>query len=124
MSLTKLFLTIEKSAIGRFFERKRNLIEQLNPDRIYIENVRAIFNVPHFAAKIFCEMAVIEGVYNRFYGVECNNSDCVRILKSVEKKSDLPTKLKCQNCEILEKDNFEFTTTDLHIVVYYKLNRK
>lgn len=121
MSLTKFLLTIEKSPIGRFFDKKRKLIEQLNPDRIYIENVRHIYNMPFFAAKLFCEMAVIEGIFKKKIGVECLNDECGRIILSVDNKNDLPEKITCKNCELLERDRFEFTKSGLNLITYYQL---
>ncbi len=121
MSLTKFLQVIEQSPIGRFFDRKRKLIEQLNPERIYVENVRQIYNMPNFAAKIFCEMAVIEGIFERKIGIECPNLECGRIILSVNKSSEIPNEVRCMNCEILEKDTFSFSSSKVHQIVYYKL---
>lgn len=123
MSLTKFLLAIEKSAVGRFFENKRRLIEQLNPERIYVENIRAIFNVPMFAAKLYCEMAVIEGVFEKNIGIECPNIDCERIILSVKNKEQIPSTIVCKNCEILEREKYEFSNADVHLITYYKLVR-
>jgi hypothetical protein len=121
MSLTKFLQTIEKSPIGRFFDRKRRLIEQLNPDRIYVENVRHIYNMPYFAAKVFCEMAVIDGIFEKKIGIECPNIECGRIVISVNDRKDLPKSIQCKNCEILEKDKYEFSISDVELITYYKL---
>lgn len=121
MSLAKFLQTIEKSQIGRFFDRKRRLIEQLNPDRIYVENVRHIYNMPYFAAKIFCEMAVIDGIFEKKIGVECLNTECGRIVISVSDKKDLPDNILCKNCEILERNKYEFPISDVELITYYKL---
>ncbi|TBO36377.1 hypothetical protein [Pedobacter kyonggii] len=121
MSLTKFFLTIEKSSIGRFFANKVRLINQLNPQRIYVENVRSIYNIPHFAAKLFCEMAVIEGIFIKKIGVECKNNDCERIIISVENTNQLPDIISCKNCEILERNQFEFSKNELKTITFYAL---
>lgn len=122
MSLTKFLLAIEKSVIGRFFANKIGLINQLNPQRIYVENVRAIYNIPYFAAKLFCEMAVIEGIFVKKIGVECQNLECERIILSVGNTSDIPSIVSCKNCEILERDKFEFSEKELRKITYYVLN--
>lgn len=121
MSLIKFLQIIEKSPVGKFFESKLHLIGKLNPDRIYVENIRAIYNLPTFAAKFFCEMAVVEGVFKKGIGVECLNSSCERIILSVSSEKQIPQNLNCQNCEMLEMDRFEFDKSELHIITYYQL---
>ncbi|MBK7882475.1 MAG: hypothetical protein IPJ81_00530 [Chitinophagaceae bacterium] len=38
-------------------------IEKINPNKIYVENVRGFFKVPTFVAKLMCEMAVVDKVF-------------------------------------------------------------
>ncbi|HRD40962.1 MAG TPA: hypothetical protein PLC65_20200, partial [Bacteroidia bacterium] len=61
MSLIKLYQIIDRSFIGKFVERKLSIIENTDPERIYVENIRSFYNMPSFAAKTLCELAVREG---------------------------------------------------------------
>lgn len=121
MLLSRFFQIIDNSFIGRFINKKISLIDQLNPDRIYIENIRAFYNMPYFAAKIFCDMAVAEGVFRKKIGIECSNDDCGRIVLSVTKTSEIPDEIKCSTCELLERDKYIFSKSEIRTITYYQL---
>lgn len=120
MSLVKFFQVIDKSKIGKFIDKKMNVLEATDPNRIYVENIRSFYNLPTFVAKFFCEMAVKENLFLKKTGVYC--PECERMVMSVEKLSQIPKKIKCDNCELLEKNNCEFTPKEKNLLVFYQLN--
>lgn len=122
MSLKKFFRAIDNSFIGRVVDSKLNIIEHTDTQRIYVENVRAFYNLPTFAAKFFCELAVKENVFVKKIAISC--PDCGRVILSVSDKKDIPKFIKCDQCELLEKDDFEFELTDRDVMEFYQLNEK
>jgi hypothetical protein len=121
MSLTKFLQTIDNSFLGKLIDRKLKVFERTDPERIYIENVRSFYNLPHFAARFFCDMAVKEGLFSKHYGVMCPNEN--RIIISYSSRKDIPELVKCHNCELLEKDNYAFSPKPKDIIEYYKLKK-
>lgn len=121
MSLIKLYQIIDKSFIGRFVENKLSIIENTDPERIYVENVRSFYNMPTVMAKALCGLAVKEGVFTKHYGLYCHNEDCGKMIMSVETEAQIPSKIHCDNCELLEKDDYDFVPDKRHTEVFYKL---
>ncbi|GAB3637260.1 hypothetical protein GCM10027422_28500 [Hymenobacter arcticus] len=111
---------IDSSFIGRFVQNKLNVLEHTDPDRIYVENVRAFYGLPFFMAKFLCELAVREGTFIKKVGVECPNEG--RLIVTANSAAELPKEVKCRNCELLEQDKFEFALEACHVVEFYKLN--
>jgi len=46
-------------------------LEALDPDKIYVENVRSILRVSHGLALRICELAVRQGLFSKFVAVQC-----------------------------------------------------
>jgi hypothetical protein len=120
MSLKQFFRAIDNSFIGRIVDSKMNIIEHTDSQRIYVENVRAFYNMPTFAAKFFCELAVRENIFVKKLALNC--PDCGRVITSVSNKKDIPSTIICEHCELLEKDKFEFKLTDRDVLEFYQLN--
>ncbi len=97
-----------------------NIIEGTDPNRIYIENIRSFYNIPFSFAKFFCELAVRENVFKRRIAVNC--PECGRVIMHVSTKVEIPDTVKCDTCELLEKNKFEFHTTDKDWTLFYQLN--
>ncbi len=121
MLLIRFFQAIDNSFIGKLIDKKLKLLDHTDPDRIYVENVRSFYNIPTFAAKFFCEIAVKERVFKKKIGVICPNDDCGRIITTIDDLAHLPKKVKCDLCELNEKSVFEFTPTKKDTIVFYQL---
>lgn len=119
MLLQRFLNLIDHSAIGRFVARKEELIEQLDPSRIYVENVRSFFGVPSSIAQAWCELAVREGIFARRFGVLC--PQCQRLILTVEHEDQIPDKIVCEVCERNECDRYEFARSEVATLVFYKL---
>ena len=120
MWLKKFFQIIDKTPIGRFVDKKVELIESTDPDRIYVENIRSFFNLTTPIAKVLCEMAVRDKLFKKKVGFECPN--CGRIINSYNSNSEIPKKIKCDTCELLEKEDYLFNEINVNKITFYQLN--
>ncbi|AOW10033.1 hypothetical protein [Flavobacterium gilvum] len=103
-----------------FREKQAQIIENTDPDRIYIENIRSFFNIPTRWAKFLCKLAVRQGIFRKKFAVECKNENCNRIIKVYDNEEEIPTDLSCLTCELEGQTDFSFKTKDLNIVEYYQ----
>jgi len=103
------------------FEKYLRTISLINPQKIYVENIRAMMNVSTKKARLFCEMAVKESVFVRRIGVVCPNDQ--RIIAEYNDESELPDEITCKVCEIGEIDPSTFKTAELQKIIFYKLKK-
>ena len=120
MSLQRFLSLIDKTPIGAFVDRQQELLEQTDPDRIYVENIRAFFGIPFNVARALCDLAVREHIFVRKIGLSCPTDH--RILLVVDSESEIPAKVRCEVCEANERDQYEYNGAELERVVFYKLN--
>jgi predicted RNA-binding Zn-ribbon protein involved in translation (DUF1610 family) len=104
-----------------FLTRKLDLLSLTDPDRIYVENIRSIFNLPTKVAKFLCEVAVRSGEFEKMYGIKCPN--CGRTIKVSAEVKNLPKTFTCTVCEALEEETCVFDTADSMIFTFYRLKR-
>ena len=97
----------------------REALGKLNPDRIYVENVRAVLGVSHERAVKICETAVRQGVFARMVQVLCPDGQA-----AVEADSEdrLPLTVICWNEEDGHFDEIEMPVAGLQKLVFYRLN--
>lgn len=120
MILLERFLTI----ISNLFPLnplagKEHLLERLNPDRFYVENVRALLGVSQHTAQRICDAAVRQGAFNQRIGVLCPDKN---IGVSAEKESDLPPYVNCVVERDGEYEEVELPTASLERIVFYQLD--
>jgi hypothetical protein len=113
--------TIDNPLLRRFINGRIDVLSRLDPNRIYIENVRSLYGIPTPIAKLLCEMAVRQGLFEKRVSVECPNEG--RVLTTAASEKELPQTIYCENCEALEKEKYEFALNECRIVKYYKLKR-
>lgn len=124
MLLMKFFQIIDNSFIGRFVDKRLDLIASTDPERIYVENIRSFYSLTTPLARTFCNMAVKEHLFNKHFGVECPNESCQRIITSYTSKDELPEIIECEHCLLLEKDKYQFRKNEYNVIEFYKLNKK
>jgi hypothetical protein len=88
-------------------------------DKIFVENVRHTMGVSRFTAKLLCNMAVVDGTFDRWYGVECPT--CSRIIARYRPEEVLPSEHECEICES-EGRSCRFPTATMSIVEFYTMN--
>jgi hypothetical protein len=96
-------------------------IEGIDPGKIYVENVRSIYNVSSLKARVLCEMAVQENIFVKKIGVVCPNSDCRRIIAQYDSYADIPKQISCDICEAEGDKECLFNTADLDKIEFYQL---
>jgi hypothetical protein len=94
-------------------------INGIDPGKIYIENVRSLYKLPRFAARLLCEMAVQDNLFTKKIGLVCPN--CNRILEEFDSYEQIPNEIECFICNTEEKEQSTFKTADLKKEEFYKL---
>lgn len=123
MSSKRYLKIIDRTFIGSYVEKKKEIIEITDPDRIYLENIRSFFNFPGFFAKFLCELAVRRGLFNKRLGILCPNEDCKRIIKSYKYGEKIGETFRCKICQSLGKPIHEFNKYQIEKLEFYQLRR-
>ena len=119
MLLEKFSNIIDRSSIGKAVNYRAELIERTDPNRIYVENIRAFFHVPNAFAKWLCEAAVKEGAFEKRIGFLCPN--CDSIIGDFADGEQSKERLLCDSCMALNEDRFEFSQDECRIMTFYKV---
>ncbi len=99
-------------------QRAVEALSQLNPDKIYVENVRSLLGVSHRQAVQICETAVRQGVFVRGVEVLCPNKV---VAASAPSEAELPPVVRCWVEQDGEEEQQEFKTETLPKLVFYRL---
>jgi hypothetical protein len=102
------------------FQKYLQIINAIDPGKIYVESIRSILKVSTLKARTICEMAVQDNLFLRKVGVICPNDG--RIIEEYEKESQIPEHITCKICELEDVHPCTFETKDLKTVIFYKLN--
>ncbi len=92
-------------------------LSRLNPDKIYLENVRSLLNISHRRAKIFCDTAVRQGAFESWIEVRCNES----VVATAKTEVDLPKTVRCWIERDGESEPVFMKSADLPKVPFYRL---
>ena len=111
---------------GKDVDHPRDLVPELweEGSRIYVENIRAARDTTTVKAKEYCEECVSQGLLERVVTMTCPNSDCRRVLWGSKPESPMPEYMRCEVCEIEEKDVYKWRTTDLPRETCYRVPAK
>jgi hypothetical protein len=123
MWLKKLLTTIDETSVGDWVENKRKVISDTDLDRIDVENVRSFFGLTTDLARGLCDLAVRDGVLEKFIAIECPNSLCRRTLTTVSLDESLEDEYLCVNCEFAGREPYIFDSEDVKTRVLYRLDR-
>jgi hypothetical protein len=121
MSFEKFFERIDRSWLGSFVSRKREIVENTDPGRIYVENVRAFFSVPYGVARAMCDLAVREGSFVRVFAAHCPT--CDRTIATFATKDAIPAELECDHCEIEGREPWRFPRSAVFAQPVYALSQ-
>lgn len=100
--------------VARFEEA----LTKLNPDKIYVENVRSLLDISHERASKLCEIAVRQGVFERRVEVLCPDGT---VAASASSESLLPVTVQCWVEEDGHYEQNEHSTAVLQKMIYYRL---
>ncbi len=116
---TKFWQTISRLVPQGTLSGKEALIAELNPEKIYIENVRSILDVSYESAKRICETAVRQGVFQRGIEVMCPDGAIAAVADTEDK---LPQTVHCWVDDSGHPEEVELPTASLKKTVFYRLN--
>lgn len=118
MLFEKFFNTISAWLPGDIGATNLQALASVDPDRIYVENIRVAFSVSHRSAVRLCETAVRQGLFVRLVEVECPDGS---IAASATREVDLPATVRCPVASGAFLDEVEIPTTDLKKNTFYRL---
>jgi hypothetical protein len=104
---------------GELFAGHEAELAKLNPDKIYIENVRSLLGVPYSTALRFCETAVRQGFFTRRVEVLCPDN---AVAASAASEAELPKLVRCWSEDDGHTVETELPTRDLKKVPFYRFN--
>ena len=119
MSLEGFLRLIDWPPVRRLVDRKREAVEAIDPQRIYVENVRAFFGFPHSVSRFLLETAVREGALERRVGVLCPHDR--HIVESYPSEDAVPESVFCLACESQGREQPDHLRGELEKQTFYKL---
>lgn len=109
--------------MSNFLDRKYDALNNIDPDRIYVENIRAFFGIPSILARLFCEMAVKQGYFVKKIAICCPNKDCERVIITVNRVAEIPEEISCLVCEANEASKYNFPIDEVERIEFYQLKK-
>jgi hypothetical protein len=100
-------------------EKESALLSSLDPDKIYIENVRSILDVSYSSAVRICETAVRQGLFKRYIEVKCPDGS---VAAATDNEETLPKTVHCWTEIDGHPEEVEFATQALAKTTFYRLN--
>ena len=94
-------------------------LSKLDPDKIYVENVRSILNVSYNTALQLCEQAVGQGYFKRGIEIKCPDETVAKVVYPGDK---IPDTVKCLENEEGFYKEVDLPTKDLDTRPFYILN--
>lgn len=122
MLYERFYAIMTSRPLSNFFENKAAIVKKTDPNRIYVENVRAFFGLTYGLASSLCEAAVREGIFEKRVGYLCPHDQ--RMIRSFAPDEKVPETLSCGICEVEENYPYEFRTADLETISFYRLVRR
>jgi hypothetical protein len=110
------------STMARHFPSKRlspDTLAQLNPDKIYVENVRSLLDVSYSGALDILEDGLKQGWLQSGVEVRCPDGS---VAASAETEDKLPETVTCSQWERGHPEEVELPTSSLSKVKFYRLN--
>jgi hypothetical protein len=94
-------------------------LSQLDPEHIYVENVRSILGVSSTRARLICDTAVRRGVFRRRLQVLCPDGS---VAASASTKDELPTNVRCWHEIEGDLEPEYLPTSELRTLEVFELN--
>lgn len=121
MSLTRFFDSISKLFPGDpLLGRHAEAIAALDPDKIYLENVRSVLRVSTRRAQWICDTAVRQGIFDRYIEVLCPDG---AVAACAHSESELPETVHCIQEHEGRLEEVDLATTTLAKNTFYRFNK-
>lgn len=115
MSFDRFFRRIASLIFGEGLpEVQAAALARLNPEKIYVENVRSVLDISTWRAKEICETAVRQGFFQKRVEVLCPDGV---VAASAPSEEQLPPTVICWS----EFEEVEVPTEHLRKNVFYRL---
>jgi hypothetical protein len=121
MWLEKFLDTIRRVLPSNPLAGKEEALAQLDPEKIYKENVRSLLGVSEEEAERICETAVRQGLFSRGVEVLCPNGSAAAMADSEE---ELPPIVICWQEIDGHPEEAPLPTEQLRKVTFYRLNER
>ena len=121
MWLEKFLDTIRRVLPSNPLAGKEEALARLNPEKIYIENVRSVLGVSEGEARRICDTAVRQGLFTRGIEILCPNGS---VAATEESEALLPSVVSCWQEEEGNREEKSFRTEELRKLVFYRLNEQ
>jgi len=95
-------------------EMEASLLTRLNPDKIYVENVRSILGVSYKNALSICETAVRQGVFVKAVEVKCPDGS---VAATAPSRDQLPPEVNCWEQEDGHLEPETLNTSELETTI-------
>ena len=92
LSLTKLFDSMSKLVSPGVPPERLKELSRLNPDKIYLENIRNVLGISSKKAHFICETAVRQGIFERWVEIRCPDGSVPAVAKT---DAELPPIVHC-----------------------------
>src|SRR5205809_1999852 len=112
----KYFNTISNVLSVNPIAGKEELLAQLNPEKIYVENIRNLLDIPYRLAVAICETAVRQGFFKRKVEVMCPDGS---VVATADTEEELPSKVTCWIKDETGPEEVELPTRDLRKTTFY-----
>jgi hypothetical protein len=119
MSFEAFWNVINKLIPGNPLRGKETELARLNPDKIYLENVRSVLGVSSPMARRICETAVRQGTFQKMIEVACPDGS---IAASAENETELPPFVTCWSENHGDVEPIEIASESLPKAIFYRLN--
>jgi hypothetical protein len=123
MSLFDRFLkTISSLLPSGLSAKETSLLLQLNPHKVYVENVRSIMGVSSREAEKILEIAVRQGAFKKLVELSCPDGT---VVASAEREEDLPPTVRCWRED--DEGRLEESYVDSHSLrksTFYRINER
>ena len=103
---------------GRETQLKIMEMLEAEPDKLYVENVRAFFDVPRENAEYLCDQAVKAGILVKKIGLSCPNDQ--RIIAVLDGNVAPDEIISCDVCQSLEMEKSSFNPGELGQITFYQ----
>lgn len=119
MWLERFSQLIEASPIGAVVERRKEILRNTDPQRIYIENVRSFFGISTTMAKALCELAVREGLFMRCTAILCPIDE--QVVDEACDDDPLLETIHCDVCEGFGRERSDYLTKECKSLDFYRV---
>lgn len=119
MLFEKFFRTISSLVPDRWLAADLGALSRLNPDKIYVENVRSVLGTTTARARFICEIAVRQGVFMRRVEVLCPDGS---VGASAPIETELPETVHCWLEENGDLREITLATAQLTKTTFYQFH--